>query len=271
MRDWRMVYHKTNSEIELCRESSLLVCKTLAELARHIKPGITTLQLDKIGHDYIFDHGAVPGFLNYEGFPFSLCISVNEAVVHGFPSEYELKEGDIVSIDCGVLKNEFYGDSAYTYAVGEISPEIEKLMKVTRECLELGIEQAVVGRRIGDISFAVQHHAEKVNGYGVVRELSGHGVGKSLHEKPEIPNFGKRGRGAKLKEGLVIAIEPMINLGKKDIVKWDDGWTFATKDGKPSAHFEKIVVVRKGQAESLVDFTIIEEAVEKNMELSASY
>jgi len=265
------VYHKTPAEIEFCRESSLLVCKTLSELAAHIKPGVQTIHLDKVAYDFIHDHNAVPGFLNYEGFPYSLCISVNDAVVHGFPSKYELKESDIVSIDCGVLMNDFYGDSAYTYAVGEVSEEVERLMKVTMECLDLGIEQAVVGRRIGDISYAVQNHAEKVNGYGVVRELVGHGVGKMLHEDPQVPNFGKRGRGSKLKEGLVIAIEPMINMGTKDVTKWDDGWTIATEDGLPSAHFEKMVVVRKGKADILTDYGMIEEAVKKNMELSASY
>jgi len=265
------VYHKTPAEIELCRESSLLVCKTLSELAVHIKPGVQTLHLDKIAYDFINDHNAVPGFLDYKGFPFSLCISVNDAVVHGFPSKYELKEGDIVSIDCGVLMNEFYGDSAYTYAVGEVSQEVERLMKVTMECLELAIAQAITGKRVGDISFAVQNHAEKLNGYGVVRELTGHGLGKSLHEKPDVPNFGKRGRGSKLQEGLVIAIEPMINMGTKEVIKWDDGWTIATEDGLPSAHFEKMVVVRKGKADILTNYAMIEEAVKKNRELSASY
>lgn len=266
-----MIYYKTAAEIGLIRESSLLVSKTLAEVAGHIRPGVDTLKLDKIAETFIRDHNAEPGFLGYRDFPNSLCISVNEAVVHGIPTDYELKEGDIISIDCGVYKNEFYGDSAYTFCVGEVSAEIEKLLKVTRECLQLGIDQAVVGHRLGDISFAIQYHAEKVNGYGVVRELVGHGIGKSLHEKPEVPNFGKRGRGIKLQDGLVIAIEPMINLGKRNVIQAEDGWTIATRDGKPSAHFEHTVVVRPGKAEILSEFECIEEAVKRNMELSPSY
>jgi len=266
-----MIYYKTPTEIELIRESCQLVSRTLAELATHIRPGMTTKKLDKIAFEFISDHQAVPGFLNYQGFPNSLCTSLNDTIVHGIPNDEALKEGDILSIDCGVLKNEFYGDSAYTFCVGEVKPEVEQLLKVTRECLDIGIENAVVGRRLGDISFSIQEHAEKKHGYGIVRELVGHGVGRNLHEDPQVPNFGKRGSGSKLKDSLVIAIEPMVNLGTKDVVKWDDGWTISTRDGKPSAHFEHTVVVRKEKAELLSQFECIEEAVASNMELSASY
>ena len=266
-----IIYYKTEEEIELCRQSSLLVSSTLAEVAKYIKVGSTTLQLDKIAEEFIRDNGAIPGFLNYREFPNTLCTSVNDAVVHGIPTKDPIKEGDVISIDCGVILNGFYGDSAYSYRVGEVTPEIDKLMKVTYNCLYLGIEQAVEGKRVGDISFAIQNNAERKNGYGVVRELVGHGIGRELHEKPEIPNYGKRGRGPKLKNGLVIAIEPMINMGKKEVTVDEDGWTIRAADGKPSAHFEHTVVVRKEKAEILSDFTRIEEAISKNVELSASY
>lgn len=255
-----MIYYKTEEEITLIKESSLLVGKTLAELAKVIKPGITTLQLDKIAHDFIRDHGAVPAFLNYEGFPNTLCVSVNAQVVHGIPGNTELKEGDLVSVDCGVLKNEFYGDSAYSFGVGEVSSEVSKLMQVTKECLYKGVEQAKVGMRIGDISAAVQEHAEK-NGYSVVRELVGHGLGRSLHEAPEVPNYGSKGKGVKLQEGLVIAIEPMINMGRRNVVTERDGWTIRAADNKPSAHFEHTLVVRKGEAQLLSSFEMIEEVL----------
>lgn len=252
-----MLRGKTLEEIELIRESSLLVGKTLGEVSRAIKPGVKPLDLDKIAFEFIKDHGAVPGFLNYNGFPNSLCISINESVVHGIPTNEPLKEGDIISVDCGVLKNGYYGDSAYTFPVGSISDEVQKLLDTTKECLRLGVEKAVAGNRVGDIGFAVQQEAER-NGYGVVRELVGHGLGKKLHEAPEVPNFGKQGRGPKLVEGLVIAIEPMINLGKKEIVQLKDGWTILTADRKPSAHFEHTIVVRKGKAEILSSFDFIE-------------
>lgn len=255
-----LIHYKSDEEIEVLRESSLLVGKTLAEVAKLIKPGVTTLELDKIAEEFIRDNQAVPGFLDYNGYPNTLCTSVNEQVVHGIPNDKPLQEGDIVSIDCGVLKNEFYGDSAYTFEVGEVTEEVRELLRVTKECLSKGIEQAITGKRIGDLGHAVQHHAE-AHGYGVVRELIGHGLGRNLHEGPEVPNYGRRGRGTKLKEGMVLAIEPMINLGVKDVLQLDDGWTIVTADGKPSAHFEHDVAVRKGRAEVLSTFEYIEEVV----------
>ena len=258
-----MVFYKTKEEIELLRESSLLVGKTLAEVAKLIKPGVTTLQLDKIAEEFIRDNGAEPGFLGYGGFPNTLCTSVNEAVVHGVPNDKPLIDGDIVSVDCGTLMNGFYGDSAYTFEIGEVTPEIHKLLEVTKECLNKAVEVAVSGNRIGDIGYAVQKHAED-NGYGVVRELVGHGLGRGLHEKPEVPNYGRRGRGLKMKEGLVIAIEPMINLGVKEVSQLEDGWTIVTKDRKPSAHFEHDVAIGKGKAEVLSTFKYIEEVLNKN-------
>lgn len=256
------IYYKSLEEIELIRESSLLVSKTLAEVAKIIKPGITTLALDKMAYEFIKDHGAIPAFLNYGGFPNSLCISPNEQVVHGFPNDHVIKEGDLISVDCGVIKNNFFGDSAYTFSIGEVDAEKQKLCTVTQECLRLGIEKAVVGMRIGDIAFAVQQHAE-ANGFGVVRELVGHGVGVKLHEKPEVPNYGKRGSGMKLEEGMVIAIEPMINAGTAAITFWPDGWTVTTKDNKPSAHFEHTVAIKKGKADVLSTFSLIEEVLQE--------
>ncbi len=256
------IYYKSLEEVELIRESSLLVSKTLAEVAKVIKPGITTIALDKLAHDFIRDHGAVPAFLNYGGFPYSLCISPNEQVVHGFPSKYVIKEGDLISVDCGVILNNYFGDSAYTFSIGELNDEQKKLAQVTQECLKLGIEKAVVGMRIGDIAHAVQFHAEN-NGFGVVRELVGHGVGVKLHEKPEVPNYGKRGSGVKLEEGMVIAIEPMINAGTAGVKFWSDGWTVTTKDNKPSAHFEHTVAVKKGSADVLSTFSLIEEILKE--------
>jgi len=255
-----MIYLKTNAEIELIRESSLLVGKTLAEVAKLIKPGVKTIDLDKRAEEYIRDHGAVPGFKGYNGFPYTLCISLNENVVHGFPSDRELKDGDIVSVDCGTLKNGFYGDSAYTFAVGEVNGEILELMKRTKESLYIGIEKAVAGNRIGDIGSAIQKYVEGF-GYSVVRDLVGHGLGKNLHEKPEVPNYGHRGTGPKLKEGMVLAIEPMINLGTKRVVQEKDGWTIRTADRKPSAHFEHDVAIRKGKVEVLSTFDYIEEVL----------
>ncbi len=256
------IHYKSPEDIEHIRESSLLVSKTLAEVAKVIGEGVQTSELDKIAEAYIRDNGGVPAFLNYNGFPSSLCISLNDQVVHGFPGKYEIKEGDIVSVDCGVVLNNFYGDSAYTFAIGSIDPESERLLKVTQECLDLAIEQAVVGKRVGDIGYAVQLHAEK-NGFGVVKELVGHGVGVKLHEKPEVPNYGKRGSGIKLEEGMVIAIEPMINAGKAGVKFWDDGWTVSTVDQKPSAHFEHTVAIKKGKADVLSTFKYIEEVLKQ--------
>lgn len=257
------IYYKSPEEIELIRESSLLVSKTLAEVAKIIAPGITTLQLDKLAYEFIKDNGAIPAFLNYGGFPYSLCISPNEQVVHGFPSgSYVIKEGDLISVDCGVIKNNFFGDSAYTFSIGEVDAEKQKLVSVTQQCLNLAIEQAVVGKRIGDVGYAVQKHAED-NSFGVVRELVGHGVGVKLHEKPEVPNYGKRGSGIKLEEGMVIAIEPMINAGTANVKFWSDGWTVTSRDNRPSAHFEHTVAIKKGKADVLSTFSIIEEVLQQ--------
>ncbi len=255
-----MIHIKTKEEVELLRENNLLVSATLAEVGRHIKPGVTTLELDRIAEEFIRSHGAVPGFLGYGGFPNTLCVSVNENVVHGIPSNYALREGDIVSVDCGTILKGFYGDSAYTFCVGEVAPEVKQLLDVTKEALYKGVEQAVAGNRVGDIGAAVQAHAEHY-GYGVVRELVGHGLGKKMHESPEVPNYGRRGTGPLLKEGMVICIEPMINMGSKNVVFEQDGWTVRTKDRKPSAHFEFAVAIRNGEADVLTDFGIIEQAL----------
>ncbi len=256
-----MIQYKSDEQIELIRESSLLVGKTLAEVAKLIKPGINPIELDKRAEEFIRDHKAIPAFKGYGGsFPNSLCLSVNEVVVHGIPAKEVLKDGDIISVDCGVLKNGYYGDSAYTFEVGEVSPEISQLLKVTKESLYKAIEKAVVGNRLGDVSYAVQEHAEK-HGYGVVKELVGHGIGQHLHEKPEVPNYGRRGTGLKLMEGLVIAIEPMINLGKAAIWQLNDGWTIKTRDGLASAHFEHTVAIKKGKADVLSSFQFVEEVL----------
>ena len=256
-----MIYLKTEEEIELLRENNILVSKTLAEVGRHIKPGVTTKQLDRIIEDYIRSNGATPAFLGYQGYPASACISINEQVVHGIPSDnIVIKEGDIVSVDVGTFMKGFVGDSAYTFAVGEVSNEVKQHLEVTKEALYKGTAQAKVGNRIGDISAAVQEHAER-NGYGVVRELVGHGLGRKMHEDPEVPNFGARGRGPLLKEGMVICIEPMINMGVKSVVFERDGWTVRTKDKKPSAHFEFAVAIRKDGPDVLTDFNIIEQAL----------
>ncbi len=255
-----MIYYKTEEEIDLIRNSSLLVAKTHAEIAGLIKPGITTLALDKIAEEFIRDNGGVPAFKGYGGFPNTLCMSPNDQVVHGIPNDRVLEDGEILSVDCGVVMNGYFGDSAFTYEVGEVDAETKQLLKVTKESLYKGIEMAVSGNRIGDIGYAVQKHAESF-GYGVVRELVGHGVGKNLHESPEVPNYGRRGRGAKLQEGLVIAIEPMINMGTRKIMQHNDGWTITTIDNKPSAHFEHTIVVRKGKAEILSSFKEIEKEI----------
>ncbi|HCM60464.1 MAG TPA: type I methionyl aminopeptidase [Bacteroidales bacterium] len=257
-----MIYIKTNAEVEFLRESNQLVSKTLAEVAGHIRPGVTTLRLDAIAEEFIRDHGALPAFKGYGGFPNTLCTSVNDEVVHGIPSGYELKEGDIISVDCGVILNGWYGDSAYTFAVGEVKPEIIRLMEYTRASLEAGVREAVAGNRIGDISCAVQSKAES-GGYSVVRTLVGHGIGKHLHEGPEVPNFGRRGSGTRLERNLVICIEPMINMGTKNTRVQGDGWTVRTGDGKPSAHFEYAVAVREGSADLLTTYEFIEEVLKK--------
>jgi len=256
------INYRSAEEIELIRESSLLVSKTHAEIAKVIRPGIKTIELDKLAETFIRDNGGVPAFLNYNGFPYSLCISLNNQIVHGFPNQHVLVEGDLVSVDCGVVKNKYYGDSAYTFAIGEVSEQTKLLMQVTKECLQLGIEKAIAGLRIGDIGSAVQEHAEKHN-FGVVKELVGHGVGTKLHEKPEVPNYGKRGSGIKLEEGMVIAIEPMINAGRAGVRFWDDGWTVSTIDGKVSAHYEHTVAISKGKADVLSTFDYVEEILNK--------
>ena len=256
-----MIHYKSEDEIDLIRESSLLVAKTHAEISALIKPGVTTLYLDAIAEECIRDNGAVPAFKGYSGFPNSLCTSVNNQVVHGIPNNNPLKEGDIVSVDCGVLKAGYYGDSAYTYAVGNIDNDINDLLRRTKLSLYKGIEAAVSGNRLGDIGFAIQNYLKEF-GYGIVREMVGHGIGSSLHEEPQVPNYGRKGAGIKLKEGLVIAIEPMVNLGGRHIRQLSDGWTIVTADNMFSAHFEHTIVVRKDKAEVLTSFKEIEEIEE---------
>ncbi len=266
-----MVHYKSNAEVEIMRHSNLLVGQAIAEVAKILKPGVTTLEANNVAETFIRDNGGIPSFLNYRGFPFSACISVNDAVVHGFPTTDALKDGDIISVDIGVYKNSFHGDSAYTFAIGNVAEEVLKLMRVTKESLYKGIEKAHHGNRIGDIAYAVQDYTERQHGYGVVRELVGHGLGKNLHEDPQVPNFGKRGNGPKLKDGMVIAIEPMINLGVKEVFYDEDGWTVRTKDRKVSAHYEHTVCIRKGKADILSSFTEIEAAEKANTNLSSSY
>lgn len=256
------IYYKTPEEIELMRKAAQLVSRTLGLMAEKIEPGVTTLELDKLAEEFIRDNGGVPVFKGYNGFPFTLCMSRNEQVVHGFCNEIPLKEGDIISVDCGARLNGFVGDHAYTFPVGEISEDVKKLLRVTKECLYIGIEQVKAGNRIGDLSAAIQNHAEK-NGYGVVRELVGHGVGKELHEDPQVPNYGRKGYGPKMFEGLVLAIEPMINMGTKNVKQLKDGWTIVTADGNPSAHFEHDVALVNGVADILSTFDFVEEALKK--------
>ena len=253
-----MILYKTEEEIQLIRESADILGRAHGEVAKQVKVGAKTIDLDKIADEFIQDHGGAPSFKGYNGFPSALCISENEQVVHGFPSKYELKDGDIISIDCGVFYKGFHSDSAYTYPVGDISPEIKSLLKATKESLYVGIENAKFGNRIGDVSYSIQKYVED-RGYTVVRELVGHGLGRSLHESPEVPNYGKRGRGPKLNEGLVIAIEPMVNLGARNVVQENDGWTIRTKDKKPSAHYEHTVAVFKDKTEILTTHKYIEE------------
>lgn len=263
-----MIFLKTDDEIELLRQSNLLVGRALAEVAKLIKPGVTTLELDRVAEEFIRDNGAIPtfkGFPNQYGQPFpgSICASVNDQVVHGIPNDKPLQEGDIVSVDCGTYMNGFCGDSAYTFCVGEVAPEVRELLKVTKEALYKGIENAVHGKRLGDIGSAVQDHCEK-HAYGVVREFVGHGIGKEMHEEPPVPNYGKRGSGVLLKSGMCIAIEPMITLGSPQIYMEPDRWTIRTRDGKWAAHFEHTLAVRKGNAEVLSTFDFIEEVLGDN-------
>ncbi len=255
-----MLRIKTEEEIEVLRHNNLLVSKTLAEVAKLLKPGVSTLELDKRAEEYIRDNDAVPGFKGYHGFPNTLCTSVNSQVVHGIPSSYQLKEGDIVSVDCGVKKDGYYGDTAFTFEVGEVDPKVKQLLKVTRGALWEGVNNAIVGKRLGDIGYSVQKHAED-NGFSVVREMVGHGLGSNLHEAPEVPNYGKRGKGPKLPDGLVLCIEPMINMGSKEILQDRDGWTIGTLDKMPSAHFEFAVVIRKGKADVLSTFDYIDQVI----------
>jgi methionyl aminopeptidase len=266
-----MIILKNREEIELMRQSALLVSKTLTEVAKVLKPGITSMFLDKMIGEFIRDHKAVPSFLDYRGYPFNSCISVNDVVVHGFPNNEPLREGDIITIDIGVILNGWHGDHAYTFAIGDPGREVRQLIKVTKESLYKGIEKAVAGNRVGDISFAIQEHTEKKYGYGVVRELVGHGLGKSLHEDPQVPNYGKRGSGPKMREGLVLAIEPMINLGTRKVYTEEDGWTVRTEDHKPSVHFEHDVCVKKGKADILSNYTIIEAAESANPNLFSEH
>jgi len=265
-----MIIIKTPEQIELMRQSALLVSKTLTEVATVLKPGMTTLELDIMIGNFVRDHNAIPSFLNYHGFPFNSCISVNDVVVHGFPKKKELVEGDIISVDVGVILNGWHGDHAYTFAIGDPGEEVMRLIDVTKESLYKGIEKAVAGNRIGDIAFAIQEYTEKKHGYGVVRELVGHGLGRSMHEDPQVPNYGKRGSGTKLKEGMVLAIEPMINMGTKDVFTESDRWTIRTRDGKPSVHFEHDVAVGKDRADILSDYAPIEKAEHKNPHLFTS-
>lgn len=259
-----MVVYKTNEEIELLREAALLVSRTHEYIAQYLRPGITGLEVDKLAEEYIRDNGGVPAFLNYNGFPNTLCISINDVVVHGIPTKEEFQDKDIVSIDCGVFLNNYVGDSAFTYAFSSVSEDTMQLLRDTNDSLYVGIEKAVQGNRMGDIGHAIQDYTEKKRGYGVVRELVGHGVGTNLHEPPEVPNYGRKGSGVKLKEGLVLAIEPMINAGTKKVKMDNDGWTIRTYDGKPSAHFEHTVAVRKDSADILSDHTMIEKAIKNN-------
>ncbi len=256
-----MIELKSAEEIEILRENNLLVSATLAELAPHIVPGVSTLALDRLAEEFIRDHGAIPGFLGYNGFPNTLCVSLNEQVVHGIPSEKTiLKEGDILSVDCGTIMKGFYGDSAYTFAVGEVATEVAQLLSVTKEALYKGVAEARVGNRIGDIGATIQEYCEGF-GFSVVREMIGHGIGRAMHEEPEVPNYGAKGRGPILREGMVFCIEPMINMGKRAIVFEQDGWTVRTKDRKPSAHFEFAVAVTAQGPDVLTDFGVIEEAL----------
>ncbi|KPK85240.1 MAG: methionine aminopeptidase [Bacteroides sp. SM23_62_1] len=259
-----MIFIKTDEELRQMKDSNMLVSKTLAEVAKNIRAGVTTNELDRIAEEFIRDHHGEPAFLGYNGFPKTLCTSVNSEVVHGIPSNYALRDGDIISVDCGVKLKGFYGDSAYTFEVGLVAEHVRALLKTTRESLFKGIEKTIEGKRLGDISHAIQHHAEKA-GYTVVREMVGHGLGKNLHEEPEVPNYGKRGTGIKLKYGIVLCLEPMVNLGSRFIQQDEDGWTIRTRDNQPSAHFELAVAVGKEEPIVLSTFEYIDEVVQKNL------
>jgi methionyl aminopeptidase len=266
-----MTIYKTEAEVSLMKNAAMLVSKTLTEVAIALKPGMTTLEIDTICAAFIKDHKAVPSFLNYRGYPHNVCTSVNDVVVHGFPNNEPLKNGDIISVDVGVILDGWHGDHAYTFILGEVAPELLTLVRVTKESLYKGIEKATTNNRVGDISFAIQDHTEGKHGYGVVRELVGHGLGRSMHEDPQVPNYGKRGSGPKMKENLVIAIEPMINLGTREVYTEEDGWTIRTRDGKPSVHFEHDVCVKRNQALILSDYSIIEAAEKANANLTIAY
>ena len=257
-----MIIYKTREEIELMREAAQVVSRTLGVVAEKIGPGVTPLELDKIAEEYIRDQGAIPGFLGLYDFPNTLCTSINQHVVHGIPDDRPLEDGDIISVDCGAILHGFYGDHAYTFEIGEVALETKKLLQVTKESLYIGIEQCKVGNRLEDIGWAIQQHAES-HGYGVVRELVGHGIGRTMHEDPQVPNYGKRGRGKKLKEGIVLAIEPMINMGTHQVRQLADGWNIVTRDGKPSAHFEHDVAIVDGKPDILSTFDYVEEALAK--------
>jgi methionyl aminopeptidase len=260
--DRSMIIYKTAAEIEIMRQAALVVSRTLGLVAEHIRPGVTPIELDKLAEEYIRSQDAIPGFLGLYGCPSTLLVSINEQVVHGLPTTRPIREGDIVSVDCGAVYKDYYGDHAYTFAIGKVAPEVQKLLDVTKECLYIGIEQTVSGNRIEDIGYHIQQHAEK-HGYGVVRDLVGHGLGKALHEDPQVPNYGRRGKGKKIQEGLTIAIEPMINMGTEKIIQLEDKWTIVTADGQPSAHFEHNVAVVNGKPLVLSTFDYIEEALAK--------
>lgn len=265
-----MMIQKTDAEIALMKEAAVLVSKTLTEVAKMLKPGVTTLQIDKLCGEFARDHKAIPSFLNYKGYPYNVCASVNDVVVHGFPNNTELKDGDVITIDMGLILNGWHGDHAYTFIMGEGTQQDRDIVNITKESLYKGIEQAIAGNRVGDIAFAIQQHTERAHGYGVVRELVGHGLGRSLHEDPQVPNYGKKGNGPKLKENIVLAIEPMINLGTREVYTEDDGWTIRTRDGKVSVHFEHDVCVKKNKALILSDYSIIEAAESANANLTPS-
>lgn len=265
-----MIIYKTDEEIELIRISATLISTALAEIAKVLKPGITTLELDKLAAEYIADHGAIPSFLNYEGYPYHICTSVNDVVVHGMPNDQPLRDGDVISVDIGVIKNEFHGDHAYTFILGDAKPEVIDLVRVTKECLYEGINHAVAGGYLTNISSAIQRHAEG-HGYSIVREYVGHGLGSSMHEHPQVPNFGRRNEGILMKENLVLAIEPMVNLGTKDIKVSKDGWSVRTADGKPSVHFEHDVCTKPEHALILSNYALIEIVEKANINLNSSY
>lgn len=266
-----MALYKSNEEVEIQRGSCLMVGAAITEVAKVLRPGITTLSLDTLAETFIRDNGGIPACKGYHGFPYTLCISVNDQVVHGFPGEYVLQENDLLTIDTVIYKNGFHGDSAYTFILGESTKEVIDLVRITKESLYIGIDQARLGNRVGDVGYAIDHYTNGLHGYGVVREMVGHGVGREMHEDPQMPNYGRRGSGKKMIENMVIAIEPMITMGSREIYTADDGWTIATEDGSPAVHFEHNVRIRKGAAEILTDFSTIEQAEKANSNLNSSY